>query len=108
MRGRAEELAAGRDVAQIVSLVRDDIAHSSTGVGQVPGVAGDDVDVEVGDGLSSGGVNIDADVESIRLMPAKDLLTDSLDPFEQSGLLVPGGVEPGGDVTARNNQRVTG
>ncbi len=60
------------------------------------------------DGLAGGGPDIDADVESIGLVPSQDLLSSHLDALQQSRLFVGGGIEPRGNVPARDDQEMPG
>ena len=57
--------SAAASVRGVVALAGDDVADAAAGVGHVAGVAGDQVDVEVEDGLAGGGADVDADVVAV-------------------------------------------
>ena len=52
VRDGPDELRAGRGVAEVVALARDDIANSAARIRDVPGITGNDVDVKVEDSLA--------------------------------------------------------
>ncbi len=83
-------------------LAGDDASYTTAGFRDIVLVAGDEVDVGMGNGLACGGVDIDADVESIGV---ELLLEDGFDLVQQDEavhLLLEGQVKvirymPGGD-----------
>jgi hypothetical protein len=50
---RPEKLQAGFSVAEIVAFIGDDVANPTTRIGDVPGVTGNNVNMEVKDSLAS-------------------------------------------------------
>jgi hypothetical protein len=66
--GEGVGLAAGGEggvLSEVVAAAGDDVADAAAGVVHVVVVAGDDVDVEVGDGLAGGGAGVEADVVAV-------------------------------------------
>ena len=84
----------------------DDVADAASGVVDVVLVAGDEVDVEVGDGLARGLADVDADVEAVGAVAGEDGLSGEGEGGGELGLLLGGGVEPGGDVAAGDEKGV--
>jgi hypothetical protein len=84
------------------------VADASARIGDVPGVARDDVEVQVKDGLARGRANVPADVEAVGPITPEDLLAGNGDGGEQIPLLLGGGIPLGGDVTARDDKGVPG
>ncbi len=70
----------------------------------VPGVARDDVDVQVKDGLARRGANVDADVVTIRAVPLVDGSSGDVDRTHQLDSLLRGRGEPVGHVSTRDEQ----
>ena len=67
-------------------------------------VAGDEVDVEVADGLAGSGALIDADIKTLGLEGPEDFLPGDGDSGEESMLFGWGGLEPRGNMPARDEQ----
>ena len=82
------------------------MSHAASRVGDVAGVARDQVDVEVEDGLARGFADVDADVEAVGAVAAGDQLSASVDAVGQGRSLLGGGVEPGRDVPSRDEEQV--
>ena len=64
---------------EVVALAGDDVADAAAWVGDVAGVARDEVDVEVEDGLAGGFADVDADVEAVGVVAAFDQLPAAVD-----------------------------
>ena len=90
----------------VVALGGDDVSHAAPGVGDVGLVAGDQVDVQVEDGLARGFSDVDADVEAVGAVAAGDQLSASIEGGGQGRLFLGGGVEPGRDVPSRDEEQV--
>ncbi len=91
---------------QVVALAGDDVPHTATGVGDVVLVARDQVDVEMEDGLPRGFADVDADVVAVGVVAAGDQVSAAIEAGGDCRALVGGGVEPGRDVPARNDEEV--
>ena len=87
-------------VLEVVGAFRDDEAHATGGIGDVAGVPGDEVDVEMWYGLASGLVLIDADVVSVGVVLVVEVLVHAVEEGEEGEALLGGGVGDGGDVAA--------
>lgn len=100
-----------RVVEQVVRSCRDDVTDAAARVWHVAVEAGDNVHVQVEHGLTARGADVDADVEAVgdlRVQAAEDRVARDCDGGSQLGLLGGRGVEPGGDVAARDEERVRG
>jgi hypothetical protein len=100
--------AGGRAFGQVVALRGDHVAHPAAGVGHVTGVAGDDVDVEVLDGLPSGRSGVEADVVAIGATFGVESLLDLVDERHEVRALLGGRFPPSRDQSAGDDQRVPG
>lgn len=104
--------AAGRQwggaPGQVVALARDDVANAAARVGDVAAAARDDVHVEVHHRLASRLAGVEADVVAVRgrgergVEEALHLVHEG----KEGGALLRGGLEPGGDLAARDDQGV--
>ena len=83
-----------------------DVAHATAGVGYIAVVARDDVNVQVEDCLSRGLSDVDADVKAIGGVELGDGLSGPVDRGHERGPLGLGGLEPGGNVAPRCEQKV--
>ena len=82
----------------------DDASHATAGFRDIALVAGDEVDVGMGHSLACGGVDVDADVESIGV---ELLLEDGFDFIQQDEavrLLLEGQIEVIGNVPSGDHQ----
>ena len=93
---------------EVVGLVRNDEAHATGGVGDVAGVPGDEVDVEVRYGLAGSLVFVDADVVSVGVVLVVEVLAHAVEEGEEGKALLGGGVGDGGDVPAGDDEGVAG
>ena len=83
-------------------------ADAAARIGDVAVVARDHVDVEVGDRLTAGGGDVDANVPAVGVVRGIEVAADVVDEAEDGELLVWGGVEPGGDGAFGDDERVAG
>ena len=104
----SQSMTTGGGSAEIVSLRRDDVAHSTSRVREIPGVAGDHMNVQMEHGLAGGRPDVNADVESVGLVSAQDLLPRHLNTLQQRNLLFGSGIEPSRNVPTRDDQEVPG
>ena len=95
-------------LGEVVGLRRDDVTDAATRVGYVPGVARDDVHVEVEDRLAGGRADVPADVEAVGLVTLEDFLAGDVEGAEQLLLILRCRLPPGGDVTAGDEESVPG
>jgi hypothetical protein len=93
---------------QVVRAGGYHVANAAARVGDVAGVAGDDVDVEVKDRLARGGADVPADVEPVGPVLLQDLVPGDRDRGDQLLLLRGSGLPPGGDVAAGDEEGVPG
>jgi hypothetical protein len=100
--------AGGRALGQVVPLRGDHVAHPSPGVGHVTGVARDDVDVEVLDGLPCGRSGVEADVVAIGATFGVESLPDLVDERHEVRALLGGRFPPRRNQPAGDDQRVAG
>ena len=89
-------------------LLRDRPPHAAPGVRHVPGIPGDEVDVEVHHGLAGGGADVHADVVAVGVEPAVEEGSCLPDEGEEGGLFRVGRVEEGGDVAVGDEEEVAG
>ncbi len=91
----------------IALLAGDDASHATAGFRDIVLVAGDDVNVGMGNGLAGSGVDVDPYIESIRV---ELLLEDGFDLVQQDEavhLLLEGQIEVIGNVPGRDHQGMT-
>jgi hypothetical protein len=95
---------------EVVGEVWDDVANAAAWVGDITCVAGDEMDVEVWDGLSGSGSAVESDVVTVGggLESFVEELLDGVDELEDGGLFRGGGVEPCWDEAAGDDQCVSG
>ena len=77
------------------------MADAAAGVLDVAFVAGDEVDVEVEDGLAGGFADVPADVVAVWPVAVGQEVAGPVEGVEDGRALVVARVEPGGDVAPR-------
>lgn len=84
------------------------MAEAAAGIGDVAGVARDDVEMELRHGLACGGAIIEAEIEGVGRggQVRGQMLLGPVDPDEETGLFGAGQLLEPGDGPAGNNQRV--
>jgi hypothetical protein len=82
------------------------VAHAVAGIEDVPPVAGDDVDVEVEDGLARGFADVHADVEAVGVVAVVEEVPRPVDSGDDGCLLLLAGVEPGRDVPSGDDEEM--
>jgi hypothetical protein len=85
---------------------RDHSPHTAAGVGDVPGIAGDEVDVEVGHCLPGGRTDIDADIPAVRMISFLQNLPAAAEEVEEGDTLRLRRLEEGGDMPERDDEGV--
>jgi hypothetical protein len=83
------------------------VANSAAWIFYVAGSAWNNVNVEMRDGLTSCGSNVDSNVVAICRFQGLDFPTRNFDATEERGLLLVGCIEPVRKVAPRNQQGVT-
>ena len=91
----------------IAPLARNDVAYAASRIRHVAGVPWDYVDMEMENRLSSRSAHVDADVETIGPVRLFDRPARDVNSRHERILLFRGGVEPGGDVPRRHEQRMS-
>ncbi len=84
------------------------MTHATPRVGHIAGEAGDDVDVEMGNGLACCCASVGADVVAIRGELDVETPLHAIDQRKDRVLLLIGGFPPGLHHTSRDDQRVAG
>ena len=79
--------------------LRDHPPHPAPGIRHIPGIPGDDVDVQVHHRLAGGFSDVDADVVAVGMEASVEEVFCLADEREEGGLLCVRRVEEGGDVT---------
>lgn len=92
--------------AEVVSLAGDHVPDAPTRIVHVAAVAGNHVDVEVHDGLARGLASVEADVVAVGLVGLVEFRFRLVDELEDRALFFGGGVEPGRDEAARDDEGV--
>ena len=75
-------------------------------IGNVALIARNNVEMQVEDGLPGGLAHVDPDVETVGMISTNDLLPHPVDRLNKGGLLLAGGLKPGRDMPAGDNQCV--
>ena len=104
----ADEVEPWGRTGQVIRPMRNDAADPAPRIGNVAVVPRDDVEVKVEDGLPGSLADVDADVETVRLVLPEDLLPHPINRSENRRLFLAGGIEPGRDMPPRHDQRMTG
>ena len=109
-RGSASATRSGSIGAgdQVVAPLGNDVPHTAGRVFHVAAVSRDDVEMKMKHGLSRCFIDIDTDVETVRLVPGEDLFSCHVDGGDKLGFFLIRGVEPGGDVAFGNEKGVAG
>ncbi len=84
------------------------MTHTTTWVSDIASVAGNDVDVQVHDGLASSLSRVDADVVAVRLQLNVELALDLIDKRKEGVLFDLRCLEPSGHFAPRDDKRVAG
>ena len=100
--GRGDEAAPA-----VVAFAGDDEAHAPRWVVDVACETGNDVHMQVHDGLAGRLADVDADVEVGGSEAALKLLADLVHELHQGDLLRAGGLMPGPDLASRDDQGVS-
>ena len=95
-------------LGKIVRKLRDDVSDASAWVGDITAVAWDQVDMEVGDGLTGSGSDVDADVVSIGLVLGFDMGFGDFQGTCECLLFFVGCFEPGWNMSDRDDQYMAG
>lgn len=96
----------GSVLLPVVGLGWDDVADAAAGIGDVAGVARDDVEVELGHGLAGGEAIVEAEIESVGCGAEvrSQVLLRPVDPHEEPGLFDAGQVLEKGHGPAGDDQ----
>ena len=84
------------------------MSDAAARIGDIAAVAWDEVDVEVGDGLTGSGPDVDADVVSIGLVLGFDMGFGDFQGTRECLLLFTRGIEPSGDMPSGDDQQMAG
>jgi hypothetical protein len=101
-------VVALRIFGKVVCKSRDDMTDAAAWVGDITEVARDQVDVQVGDGLSAGLADIDTDIEAVWGMVRFDELFADLESLGERMLFFGGCIEPCGNVSMGDEEQVSG
>ena len=82
--------------------------HPAAWVGDIAVVAWDKVDVQVGNGLTGGGTDVDPDVVALGLVLRFDVGFGDFQCTRECLVFFGGGVEPGWDMPDRDDQQMAG
>lgn len=92
---------------QIVASRRNDMPHPSAGVGHIPTIAGDHVDVQMVHRLPGSLARVPTDVEAVRRISLQDFVACGLERIQELSLLGCTGGEPISHMASRDQQGVT-
>ena len=106
--GGSIDVKFGSLLGKIVRKLRDDMSDAAARIGYIAAVAWDQVDVEVGDGLTGSGPDVDADVVSIGLVLGFDMGFSDFQGTGERLLFFTRSVEPSGDMPHGDDQQMAG
>ncbi len=98
----------GARAGLVDALPGDDVPDAASGIADVAPVAGDDVDVEVEDGLAGGLADVDADGEAVGAVRGLDGGPRAVDAGEEGEPLGLGRLEPRCHVATGHDEGVAG
>ena len=98
----------GSLLCKIVRKLRDDVSDTAARIRDITAVAWDEVDVQVGDGLTGSGPDVDADVVALGLVLGFDMGFGDFQGTCECLLFFTRGIEPGGDMPSRDDQQMAG
>jgi hypothetical protein len=98
----------GRLFGKVVRQLGDHVPNTTTGVRDIAVVARDQMDVQVADGLASGGTDVDPDVVAVGLVAMFDVGFGDFQGCREGLLLLCGGVEPSGGVSLGDQEQMAG
>lgn len=87
-------------------FLRDHSTHAAAGVGDIPGIARDKVDVEVGHSLPGGSADIDAYVPAVGVVLFLQEIAAAAEEVEEGGPFRIRRLEEGGDMPERDDEDV--
>ncbi len=106
--GGSIDVKFGSLLGKIVRKLRDDVSDAAARVGDITAVAWDQVDVEVGDGLTGSGSDVDPDVVALGFVLGFDMGFGDFQGTCERLLFFTRGIEPGSDMPSRDDQQMAG
>ena len=106
VRDATQKMSTGLGAAQVVGLPWNDVPHTASRVRHIALIPGDDMDVQVEDGLAGGRADVDSDIEAIGPVPPQNLPARAFDAIQERVLLLRSGIKPRRHMPARNDQSV--